>query len=397
MEQITAKNPISYFGITNFRNQQDKFGIRKQDRLGHLYLIGKTGTGKSTLISNLLHSDLHNNEGCAIIDPHGDLADKILSMVPPERTKDVTYFNPGDSNHTIQFNPLEIPSEGDKYLVASSFISIMKKMWLSSWGPRLEHILRHAILTILEFPELGTLLWIPKLLTDKDFRKDIVGKIYDRHLLEFWHNEFEQYSPRFRQEAISPILNKISAFLSNPHIRRIFERPKSNFSIPDIMNDGKIFIANLSKGSIGEDNSSLLGAMLMTSFEQSALARQKIPEDQRRDFYLYADEFPSYTTESFTSILSEARKYKLSLNLAHQHISQLDDKTRGAIFGNVGTIISFRVGAEDAKYLADEFYPEFTQNDLVNLPNYNLYLKLMINGVVNKPFSAKVIYPLIVS
>lgn len=355
-----------------------------------MYIIGKTGTGKSTLISHLIQSDISNNEGFALIDPHGDLAERTLKLIPDSRKKDVIYFNPGNSDHQINFNILEYKNPEDKYLIASGFISIMKKLWPDSWGPRMEHILRNTILTIMEFPSMGTIHWIPKLLTDDSFRKEMIAKISNLPLRAFWHWEFEKYSPNFRREAVSPILNKISQFLSNPQIARIFEKPKSNFDIKEIMDNGKILIANLSKGKIGEDNASLLGAMLTTKIELTALSRADIPEEKRRDFYLYADEFPNYITESFTSILSGARKYRLCLILANQHLNQLDDKTRGSIFGNVGTILSFRVGAEDAEYLANEFFPEFFKNDFVDLPYYHIYLRMMIDGVVSKGFSGRV-------
>ncbi|MBI4651936.1 type IV secretion system DNA-binding domain-containing protein [Candidatus Desantisbacteria bacterium] len=356
-----------------------------------MYIIGKTGTGKSTLISHLIKSDIQNNEGFALIDPHGDLAEKILRMIPDNRKDDVMYFNPGDRDHKISFNILEYKKPEDKYLVASGLISIMKKLWAEFWGPRLEHILRNTVLTILEFPQMGTLFWIPKLLTDDYFRKEMICKVLNKQVKEFWFLEFEKYSPAFRKEAVSPILNKVGQFLSNPHIARIFTEPKSSFDIRDIMDNGKIFIANLAKGKIGEDNATLLGAMLTTKMELTALSRANIPENGRKDFYLYADEFPCYITESFSSALSQVRKYGLCLILANQYLNQLDDKTRGAIFGNVGTIISFRVGAEDAEYLASEFYPEFNKNDFIDLPYYHIYLRMMINGVVSKGFSGRVI------
>ncbi|MDD5773246.1 MAG: type IV secretion system DNA-binding domain-containing protein [bacterium] len=385
------ENKMSFFAETNFRGEHKRFGIRKKDRRGHMYILGKTGTGKSTLISQLMRSDISNNEGFCLIDPHGDLAEKVLEMIPEERKDDVIYFNPGDTNHQINFNILEYKKPEDKYLIASGFISIARKIWKDFWGPRLEHILRNTILTILEFPQMGTILWIPKLLQDDDFRKEIINKVYDKQLREFWYLEFEKYSPAFRREAVSPILNKVGQFLSNPQIRRIFEKPRSSFDIREIMDSGKILIVNLAKGRIGEDNTTLLGAMLTTKLELAALSRADIPEEQRRDFYLYADEFPCYVTESFSSILSQVRKYRLCLILANQYLNQLDDKTRGAIFGNAGTIISFRVSAEDAEYLANEFFPEFGKNDFVYLPYYEIYIRLMVDGVTSRGFSGKLV------
>ncbi|PCI19440.1 hypothetical protein COB64_03855 [Candidatus Wolfebacteria bacterium] len=391
MKQLPDENRISYFARTNFRNKGNKFGIKKGDRKSHIYTIGKTSTGKSTFLANLMNSDLQNGEGFCLIDPHGDLALKILRMIPEKRKSDVILFNPGQSDHSISLNILQVSSNEDKYQIASSFISILKKIYGDSWGPRLEYTLRNTLLTILEFPEMGTLLWIPKLLTNQAFRTEIVSNIHDEYLRVFWVDEFMKYTPRFRQEVISPILNKIGQFLSNPNIRRIFQKPRSNFNFREIMDNGKILIANLSKGKIGEDNAALLGAMLVSKIESAAYSRQNIPEEKRRSFYLYADEFQSYTTSSFASILSEARKFNLSLILAHQHLHQLDPLTRGAIFGNVGTIISFRVGAEDAEYLAEEFYPKFNKGDFLDLPNYHMYLRMMINGEISKGFSAKVL------
>lgn len=356
-----------------------------------MYILGKTGTGKSTLISQLIQSDIKNNEGFCLIDPHGDLAEKVLGMIPEERKNDVVYFNPGDVNHDISLNILECRKPEDKYLVASGFISVMKKIWSEFWGPRMEHILRYTVLTVLEFPSYGTILWIPKLLSDEKFRKAIILRLHSPQLKAFWINEFEKYAPYFRQEAVSPILNKIGQFTANPQIRKIFKNPKSSFDIREIMDSGKILIANLSKGKIGEDNTTLLGAILTTKLELAALSRADMPEEQRRDFYLYADEFPCYITESFSSILSQVRKYRLCLVLVNQYLNQLDDKLRGAIFGNAGTIISFRVSAEDAEYLANEFFPEFGKNDFVYLPYYEIYIRLMVDGITSRGFSGRII------
>ena len=359
-----------------------------------MYIIGKTGTGKSTLILNMLVSDIRNGRGAALIDPHGDLAEEVLNYVPEERISDVIYFNPADLEYPIAFNPLEKVHPDYHHLVASGLISVFKKIWPEFWGPRLEHILRHSILTLLEYPD-SSLLDLPRLLTDKDFRKIVLEHVKHQQVREFWFNEFEKYSAWLRSEAISPILNKVGQFLTSPMLRNIVGQKENTFDLRTVMDEGKVLIVNLSKGKVGEDNSALLGAMMVTKIMLAALSRADISESERKPFYLYVDEFHNFLTLSFANILTESRKYNLNLILAHQYIEQLDEKITAAVFGNVGTIISFRVGAEDAKYLAREFHPVFEEADLVNLPNYHIYLKLMIDGVTSKPFSAETLPHLI--
>jgi len=352
-----------------------------------MYIVGKTGTGKSTLIQNLAISDIKTGNGLAIIDPHGDLAEDILHFIPKKRIKDVIYFNPADLEYPISFNPLENVPSDYHHLVASGIISTFKKIWSEFWGPRLEHILRHSILTLLERPR-STLLDLPKLLTDKEFRKRILENITHQQVKDFWLCEFDKYSAWLRSEAISPILNKIGQFLISIPLRNIVGQKENTFDLRKVMDEGKILIVNLAKGKIGEDNCSLLGAMIVTKIQLAALSRADLPEARRNPIYIYVDEIHNFLTLSFADILSEARKYGLNLVLAHQYIEQLDEKIRAAIFGNVGTIISFRVGADDAKYLAREFSPTFTETDLIHLPNYHIYLKLMIDGKTSEPFSA---------
>lgn len=386
------QNPITYFAVTNYRDIKDRFGIKEKNRRGHMYIIGKTGTGKTTLIENMVISDIKDGNGLALIDPHGDLAEEVLHYVPQERIHDVIYFNPGDLEHPIAFNPLEKVPPDQRYLVASGLISTFKKIWSEFWGPRLEHILRHSILTLLEYPG-STLLDIPRLLTDKEFRMSVLNHVRNPQVREFWINEFEKYSQWFKTEAISPILNKIGQFLTSVPLRNIVGQRENTFDLRKVMDEGKILIVNLAKGKIGEDNCALLGSMLVTKIQLAAMSRTNIPENERRSFYLYVDELHNFITLAFADILSEARKYGLNLTLAHQYIDQLEEKIRSAIFGNVGTLISFRVGANDAKYLAREFYPVFSEGDLVNLPNYHIYLKLMIDGVSSRPFSAVTLMP----
>ncbi len=384
---------ITCFAETNFRNERKKFGIRKKDRRYHMYVVGKTGVGKSTLLLNMIGQDIQNNEGLAVLDPHGDLVEKALKVIPESRIKDLIYFNPQCKEQALYFNPLEVLNHSESHLVVSSLMSVFKKIWADSWGPRLEYILRNALSTLVEFSN-STLIDLQRILQDRDFRMKVIARLKNEQLKNFWLNEFEKYPPRFQQEAISPIQNKIGQFLNNPILREIVSQPKSSFNLREIMDEGKILLVNLSKGKIGEDSASLLGAMLITKMGLTALSRQDIPEEKRKDFYLYVDEFQSFATASFVDILSEARKYRLSLILANQYLSQIDEKVRDAIFGNVGTLVSFKVGLEDAKFLAEEFYPEFGQEDLINLPCYSIYLKLMIDGKTSKPFSGDSLPPL---
>jgi hypothetical protein len=386
------KNPITPFAVTNYRDIRSRFGIKQKNRRGHMYLIGKTGTGKSTLIQNMIISDIREGRGVALIDPHGDLAGGVLDFVPKKRIDDVIYFNPADLEHPIAFNPLESVSPDHRSLVASGLISVFKKIWPDYWGPRLEHILRHSLLTLLDYPG-STLLDLPRLLTDKGFRDRVLEKVVNRHIRQFWFYEFDKYSVWLRSEAISPILNKVGHFIISPPLRNIIGQRENTFDLKKAMDEGKIFIANLAKGRIGEDNCSLLGSMIVNKIQLAALSRADQEEKKRKSFCLYVDEIHSFLTLSFADILSEARKYGLSLILAHQYTGQLDERIRSAILSNVGTLIAFRLGSEDAKYLAREFYPVFDESDLINLPNHHIYLKLMIDGVTSKPFSAVTLLP----
>lgn len=380
-------NEITPIGITNYRNTNKKFGIKDRDRLQHIYVIGKSGTGKSTLLENMAISDIERGNGLCIIDPHGDIAEDVLKYIPKGRMQDIIYFNATDQEKPIAFNPLKGIHPKYHHLVASGLVSTFKKIWSESWGPRMEYILRFTLLTLLCVPD-ATLLDIQSFLTDKDTRSKALGYVGDERLLSFWRNEFEKYSPTLRNEAIAPILNKTGLFITCDPLRRIVGQKTNSFRLQQVLDTGKILIVNLSKGQIGEDASSLLGAMLINSIQLAALHRASKPEEARRAFYLYIDECHSFVTLAFASILAEARKYGLSLFLTHQYIEQLDERVRSAIFGNVGTMISFRVGATDAEYLAKEFYPVFTQDDFVHLPMYAMYLKIMIDGAGSQPFSA---------
>jgi type IV secretion system coupling TraD/TrwB family protein len=382
------KRNVNFFAKTEFKNQEIVFGIKKQDRNKHVYIIGKTGTGKSTLIANMAINDMRNGEGLAVIDPHGDLCDIILDYVPKHRINDVIYLDPNNTEAPFRINPLEVENPEQAELVASGIVAIFHKLFAYSWGPRLEYILRNTILSLTNYPN-STLLDIPRILTNKSFRNKVVDYVDDEILKRFWTDEFNKLDDRARNEAISPILNKVGQFTTFPKIRSILERPKSSVNIEEAMNNGKILILNLSQGKIGEDNAALLGAMMITRIQLAAMARVNVPEDQRRDFFLYVDEFQNFATSSFVKILSEARKYKLNLIVANQYRAQVPEEVQKAIFGNVGTIVSFLVGAEDARMLKSEFGDLYEEPDFVSLNNFEIVLKLSIDNKTYDPFAAR--------
>ncbi|MBU0707591.1 type IV secretion system DNA-binding domain-containing protein [Patescibacteria group bacterium] len=393
-EANVPNDNVTLFAETNYRNQRRSFGIKLDDRRRHMYVIGKTGMGKTTMLENMIISDIRAGHGVAVVDPHGDLVEEIIDYIPPRRINDIVYFNPSDIDYPIAFNVLESVNPVHRHLVASGLLGVFKKIWADSWGPRLEYVLRNTILTLLEYPG-STLLGITRLLVDDKYRKKVLENLNDPILKAFWIDEYGAYSNQFRTEAISPIQNKVGQFLSSSIIRNIVGQTKSSIDMRDIMDSKKILLLNLSKGRIGEDNSALLGAMMITKLQLAAMSRVDIEEDERKDFFLYVDEFQNFATESFANILSEARKYRLNLIIAHQYIEQIDEIVRAAVFGNVGTLVSFRIGAADAEFLEKEFEPVFTMNDLVNLTKYEVYLKLMIDGMASEPFSAKGLPPLL--
>jgi len=383
----------TYFGETNFRNQLKKFGIKNIDRRKHMYVIGKTGMGKTTLLENMAVQDIQSGEGMAFIDPHGDTADRLLDFVPKERIGDVIYLNPADTDWPIGFNIMENIDSERRHLVADGLMGVFKKLWQDVWSARMEYILNNTILALLEYPD-STLLGINQMLINKDFRKKVIEHITDPVVKAFWTQEFAKYTDRYAAEATPAIQNKVGQFVSNPLIRNIIGQPKSSFNMRKAMDEKKIIIVNLSKGRVGEDNSRLIGAMLVTKIYLSAMSRVDMPETARPDFFLYVDEFQNFASESFANILSEARKYRLSLILTHQYVAQMDEKVRDAVFGNVGTTVTFRIGAEDAELLEKEFSPEFEVQDIVNIGFANIYLKLMIDGVASRPFSAVTLPPI---
>lgn len=381
------KQKINFFARAEFKNRLVTFGIKRDDRRKHIYIIGKTGTGKSTLIANMAINDMRNKEGLAVIDPHGDLSEILLDFVPSHRLNDVCYLDPSDTAHPFHLNPLEVKNPEHRELAASGIVAIFYKLYSYSWGPRLEYILRNAIMTLLTKPD-AILAELPELLTNRVFRQSIVENIQDQVLKNFWKNEFDVMSEKMMIEAISPILNKVGQFVTSPTIRGILGHPRSTIDLEQIMNEGKIMILNLASGKLGEDNSALLGAMFVTKMQLAAMNRVMMKEEDRRDFYLYVDEFQNFATSSFIKILSEARKYRLCLSLSNQYIGQVPEEIQKAIFGNVGTLVSFLVGAEDAQILAREFGGIYQEGELVSLGNFQIINKISINNLTSRPFYA---------
>jgi len=385
-------NEINFFGEANYRNINKKFGIKLDDRRRHFYIVGKTGMGKTVMLQNMAVQDIQEGRGLGFIDPHGEAAEELLDFVPSSRINDVVYINPADLDYPIAFNVMEKVSLEHRHLVAGGLMGVFKKIWPDVWSARMEYILNNTILALLEYPG-STLLGVNRMLSDSDYRSKVVEKITDPVIKSFWVNEFARYNQRYETEATAAIQNKVGQFISAPLIRNSIGQVNSSINMREVMDNRKILIMNLSKGRIGEDNATLLGALLVTKIQLAAMSRVDMPEEKRQDFFLYVDEFQNYATGAFVNVLSEARKYRLSLILAHQYITQMEETVRDAVFGNVGTLVSFRVGAEDAEFLEKEFYPEFTAQDIVNLSKYNIYLKLMIDGLAGRPFSARTLPP----
>ena len=390
-------NQILVLGETNFRNMRERFGIKTDDRRRHIYIVGSTGMGKSELMKNMAIQDIEEGRGLAFLDPHGDPAKALLDHVPAHRVKDVIYLDPDDLSFPIAFNVMEKVGYEYRHLVAAGLMGVFKKLWVDAWSGRMEYILNNTILALLE-TEGATLLSINRMMADKEFRKGVITQVKDPIVKAFWVDEFAKYADKFATEATAAIQNKVGQFGSNNVIRNIIGQPVSKINIRKIMDEGKILIVNLSKGAIGEDASRLIGALMVTQIQLAAMSRVDTPENDRRDFYLYVDEFQNFATESFAGILSEARKFHLCLTIGHQYIAQLENGqstvVRDAVFGNVGTIITFRVGAEDAEFLEKWFAPDFMAADIQNLGKYNIYIKLMVNGITTKGFSATTLPPL---
>ena len=387
---IMDPNLVTYFAETDARNKKIMFGIKAKDRLKHVYVIGKTGMGKSTLLDNMAIQDIQNGNGIAFIDPHGGSAERLLDYVPESRIKDVLYFAPFDLEHPVSFNVMEDIGVDKRHLVVNGLMSAFEKIWVDAWSARMAYILNNTLLALLEFPG-ATLLGVNRMLSDKDYRKKVVDNVKDPSVRSFWVDEFAKYTERFAAEATPAIQNKVGQFTSNPLVRNIIGQSLSSFDVRKFMDQKKILIINLSKGKVGEGNANLLGSLLITKIYLAAMSRADASDSELAklpNFYLYVDEFQSFANKSFADILSEARKYKLNLTIAHQYIEQMEEEVRDAVFGNVGTMVTFRVGAFDAEVLEKEFAPTFTAEDLVNLGFAQIYLKLMIDGVSSQPFSA---------
>ena len=387
-----VKREINVFAETVYKNESRKYGIHRADRRRHMYVIGKTGTGKSTMLCNMAINDLRNNEGLCFIDPHGDAIDTLLNYIPASRINDVVFFNPADGDRTVKINLFEGRNVEHRELIASGIISIFHKLYEYSWGPRLEHFLRNALLTLLQMDnaKLGDII---TLFTDKDFRKRVLDQLDDPVLRSFWLGEFEPLQDRMKNEAVAPILNKIGQFVSSPLVRNVVNSDRSSFSIEQIMDEGKILLVNLSQGMLGEDNATLLGAMLITKIQLAAMGRVNIPEEQRRDFYLYVDEFQNFATTSFNKILSEARKYRLNLILANQYVAQIPEEVQKAIFGNCGSVVSFVMGSEDAEVFSKEYGGKYTAEDLVGLNKHQIINRITIDNIISYPFPAYTLPP----
>src|SRR3989344_326200 len=389
---------IVYLGKTNFRGREKTFGIKTNDRFQHMYVIGQTGTGKTTLLKNIVLQDIKAGRGIAVIDPHGEFVDEVMSAIPPHRLDDVIYFDPVDTDYPLGFNILETKEPEYKHLISSGLMSVFTKIWANVWSARMEYILSNTVLAVIDTPG-ATLLSIPRMLVDKSYRQVVINNCQDPVVRSYWINEYEQYEPKFRTEAIAPIQNKVGQFLSTHIIRNIVGQPKSSLDISKIMNEGKILLVNVSKGKVGEDNSALLGAMLITKIQLAAMERVRVKMEERRDFILFIDEFQNFVTDSFASILSEARKYRLGMVISHQYIGQLvteqtQERLKDAVFGNVGTTITFRVSAQDAEFLEKHYAPYLLADDLIGLPNHHVYMKMMIDGLSSRPFSATTLPPI---
>ncbi|MFA5358469.1 MAG: DUF87 domain-containing protein [Patescibacteria group bacterium] len=383
----TADTEISLIANTNFRGSNKLFGIKRADRRRHLYIIGKSGTGKSKLLVSLINDDIRHKKGVCVIDPHGDLVHEVIQFVPKERINDVIVFNASDLQYPVPFNILEKVPREMKQQVTQGLIEVFKKFFGGDWSPKIEHVFRFTTLAMLDYEE-SSIVGMQKMLTNRKFRQKVIPQIKDSVVKHFWANEFSSWSEKFDNEAILPLVNKLGQFLSNELVRNIVVQPKNTINFDDIMNNEKILLIELSRGLLGEENANLLGAMIITKIYQTAMSRARVSESERNDFYLYIDEFQNFATETFENILSEARKYRLCLTVSHQFLSQVPKDVKGAVFGNVGSLISFRVGADDGDFISKEFYPVFNVHDFINLDVREILIKMSIDGQTSPPFSA---------
>jgi type IV secretory pathway TraG/TraD family ATPase VirD4 len=383
-----SDDDLTFLGRTTFRNERKLFGIRRADRRHHLYLIGKSGTGKSTLLETMIRQDIVNGEGVAVLDPHGELVEMVLQRIPDDRKNDVIYLDPSDKDNGVRFNPLGgVPPERQA-VAAAGLLEAFKKIWSGFWGPRTEHLLRNAFLALMEVQQ-GHLAHVLKMYVDRNFRQQVALRLRNEYVRQFWLNEYESYPARLRADAIAPIQNKVGAFVSNPFLAKVLLHQRSTFDLREVMDTRKILLANLAKGRIGEDAAQLLGSLLVSATGQAGLSRGEVAEKEQPDFYVFADEFHNFTTLSFASQLAELRKYRVSMTLAHQHLAQLDSQIRDAILGNVSSLICFRTGATDARILESEFSPEFKKDDFVYLPAYQMAARLLVKSEVALAFTAE--------
>lgn len=383
---------VLHLGEIDFRGERRPFGIRNEDRFSHMVIIGKTGVGKSTLLASMASQDLSEGRGFALIDPHGDLAEELAVRAAATRREDVTYFDPADPKQPYGYNPLRHVRPEFMSLAASGLMEVLKKMWADAWGVRMEHILRNALLALLE-QQNATLSDVLRLLSDRTFRKRIAATLHNETVRSFFRDEFDRFTFGYRADGIAPIQNKIGAFLAHPLVRRVLTEPKQDLSARRIMDAGSVLLVNLSKGRLGEDSAALLGGLLVTTLGLAAFSRADIPAPERRDFYVYVDEFPSFTTLALVNMFAELRKYRVAFTVVAQYVYQMTPEIRRAVFGNVGSLVSFRIGAEDAPYIAREFNGQFSEIDLLQLPNHRIYVKFMVDGAPSKPFSARTFPP----
>jgi hypothetical protein len=389
---MTHDESITYFARTNKRPPHKIFGIKHEDRFHHIYTIGRTGTGKSTLLETLALQDIRNGHGLAVIDPHGDLVERLRAAVPVERFPDLIYLNPASGKHPVRYNPLRRVRSDKIPLAASGVLEAFRKIWGKSWGVRMEHILRNSLHALIEYGD-ATLPDVLRLFVDKEFRLEVLRRVENQPVRQFWEDEYARFNPFYRQEAIGPIQNKVGAFLADRRLRELFTGDAKELSVRRSMDSSQILLVNLSKGELGEDSANLLGALLVSSLSLAAFSRAELQPEARKDFFVYLDEFHNFTTLAVANMISELRKYRVGLTLAHQHLEQLEPEVRHAVLGNAGSLISFRLGAEDARVIARELAPRFVPEDLLSLPNRTVYLKLMVDGAPSRPFSAITLGP----
>lgn len=393
MNERLDHNPVTLLARTNTTRNVRVFGIRQVDRRSHMAILGKTGTGKSALLQSIVLQDIAAGTGGALFDPHGDLVRAVAARIPLNQRAAIVFLDATDPTLQLRFNPFANVPEGQRALAAAGLVEVFKKIWSDDWGPRLEHLLRNVVFTLLERPD-STLADVPRLIADRTFRSQVVESIGDAIVRDFWTNEFEKYSPGFRSVVVAPLQNKIGALLTDPTLRRILVEPGEALDLRRLMDEGKILLVNVDKGLIGEGPAATLGSFLLSHLALAAISRSNVPESERRDFSIVLDEFQTFTTLSVATMLAELRKFRVGMVLANQHLSQVDPAIRDAVFGNAGTLIAFRVGAADGAFLAREFAPTFAAEDFISLPLYHIYIRLLIDGEPSRPFSATTLPPL---